>query len=1000
GTTFYGNVGSNREPRLLTFAGSAFSVGSLTGRNLAWHNEARSSFANDYLFHFNSGFLTATSSQATIMRLYSNFSPTSGNAALKGLEIAPLINQTGSANGNIIGLHVNPNISSIGGTFYAAIFGGGNVGIGSTAPAYELDVTGTIRSTDLVRVGSSFTGTTATLADFRGAADADFLQVARETATSRGVKLYAGGKIDASSIEISGAAYTFAHSQSGNAINGNRLFYSISGGWAPTSGTGNWDQLRLTPVINTTGTYSGIVRGVYYNPTLTSTTGASHRAIETVSGDVIFGSSSGNVGIATTAPSNPLHVSATSDPIKLEGLQNDASIDTVVTVDTDGVLHKTAIGDLSDGDWTVDADTLYSAVDSTVVIKDGNVGIGTTEPSEKLNIIDNVLAQNSDNTNTVEIHTSDTNSAHLDIQSEGTTSSAQALNIQNGSSDILLRITDDGRITSTYGVTGINIRPGGVNDGSVSIGGFGQSNNTGATSVGPSTSATGIRALALGNETNATGSEASSVGRYVQTSGSASHSFGGYMSNGFSASTMIGKGRGASSTYLMRSYKGNNVSLGFQMQNPSLYVYGTDAFINSYTASGTTITVANTGLLREGDVLAMIDAAGVNWRTVTSIVNGTDFTIDASLSNPTGSLYYTSQGFFDLEDGLQNKLISVNRERDITFHTYGDTAYTGTVATLLAADDDGNIIETTISALNDGDWTTSGNDIYSANSGNVGIGNTVPTSKLFIQENSSVEPGLTVRNNGISANGNYGVIRARTAAANAAGLQMNTDAPANVNNTIGINFNSSSSAGTSVVGTGIYHITSSIADNAITSGISFRTQDAYDWTTSPNSNLGRTEAMRILGSNVGIGTTNPNNRLHVSATSDPIRLEGLQNDASIDTVITVDTDGVLHKTAATDIPASNSNFTSVAANYTALTTDEVIFVDASSGDVTITLPTASGNTGKKYRIKKFEASANNVIIDGDGTETIDGATDQTTNTPWAGWIIVSNGTNWGIIGRF
>lgn len=78
---------------------------------------------------------------------------------------------------------------------------------------------------------------------------------------------------------------------------------------AQSSGTTNVDALRINPTINNTGTYSGVYRGIYYNPTITSLTGTTHRAIETVSGDVIFGSTSGNVGIGTVSPSERLHVS-------------------------------------------------------------------------------------------------------------------------------------------------------------------------------------------------------------------------------------------------------------------------------------------------------------------------------------------------------------------------------------------------------------------------------------------------------------------------------------------------------------------------------------------------------------------------------------------------------------------------------------------------------------------------------------------------------------------
>lgn len=72
---------------------------------------------------------------------------------------------------------------------------------------------------------------------------------------------------------------------------------NINGLPALSSGTTTLDALRINPSINNTGTYSGIVRGIYYNPTLTSLVGTTHRAIETTTGDVIFNSTSGNLAI-------------------------------------------------------------------------------------------------------------------------------------------------------------------------------------------------------------------------------------------------------------------------------------------------------------------------------------------------------------------------------------------------------------------------------------------------------------------------------------------------------------------------------------------------------------------------------------------------------------------------------------------------------------------------------------------------------------------------------
>jgi hypothetical protein len=71
--------------------------------------------------------------------------------------------------------------------------------------------------------------------------------------------------------------------------------------FAPSSGTASYTQVELRPTFNTTSTYSGIGRGLYYNPILTSVVGLTHRAIETTTGSVIFNSTSGNVAIGGTS---------------------------------------------------------------------------------------------------------------------------------------------------------------------------------------------------------------------------------------------------------------------------------------------------------------------------------------------------------------------------------------------------------------------------------------------------------------------------------------------------------------------------------------------------------------------------------------------------------------------------------------------------------------------------------------------------------------------------
>jgi len=74
---------------------------------------------------------------------------------------------------------------------------------------------------------------------------------------------------------------------------------TFSPSFAASSGTTATNSLIVSPTINNTGTYSGIARGLYYAPTLTSITGTTHRAWENTTGDVYLCSTSGNVGIGT-----------------------------------------------------------------------------------------------------------------------------------------------------------------------------------------------------------------------------------------------------------------------------------------------------------------------------------------------------------------------------------------------------------------------------------------------------------------------------------------------------------------------------------------------------------------------------------------------------------------------------------------------------------------------------------------------------------------------------
>jgi hypothetical protein len=83
--------------------------------------------------------------------------------------------------------------------------------------------------------------------------------------------------------------------------------------------------------------------------------------------------------------------------------------------------------------------------------------------------------------------------------------------------------------------------------------------------------------------------------------------------------------------------------------------------------------------------------------------------------------------------------------------------------------------------------------------------------------------------------------------------------------------------------------------------------------------------------------------------------------------------------------------------YTALSSDHVLLVTTGASDYTINLLTAVGIKGKPYKIKKVDSGAGTVIIDGYGTETIDGALTFVLSHQNDFVDIVSDDTNWKIV---
>ncbi len=87
------------------------------------------------------------------------------------------------------------------------------------------------------------------------------------------------------------------------------------------------------------------------------------------------------------------------------------------------------------------------------------------------------------------------------------------------------------------------------------------------------------------------------------------------------------------------------------------------------------------------------------------------------------------------------------------------------------------------------------------------------------------------------------------------------------------------------------------------------------------------------------------------------------------------------------------------ANYVILATDEVVTMDATGGNRTLTLPTAVGYSGKPFTLKKIDASVNTVQVLTTSAQTIDGnaSGDLYLRLRYDTLRLVSDGANWLIV---
>ncbi len=182
-------------------------------------------------------------------------------------------------------------------------------------------------------------------------------------------------------------------------------------------------------------------------------------------------------------------------------------------------------------------------------------------------------------------------------------------------------------------------------------------------------------------------------------------------------------------------------------------------------------------------------------------------------------------------------------------------------------------------------------------------------------------------------------------------------------------------------GSRILHNNNSVASAGFTFSASRVSVSFYDSSSNPTDVL---VDMPYLLSNLSTLVFGDTTRLKWSSTTSPYSTFDIRNYPTGEFIIN---NGLVVPT------------TTVSSNTTLGSSHYIVFVNASGGSRTITLPSASSLRGRQYIIKKIDSSSNAVIISPQSGQTIDGQSSLSLTAQNQCVVITSDGSNWYITGR-
>ncbi|MBF0504326.1 MAG: hypothetical protein HQL14_04400 [Candidatus Omnitrophica bacterium] len=273
----------------------------------------------------------------------------------------------------------------------------GNVGIGSVSPAYNLDVNGTVKATSFIGGGAQIMGVTTA---------AGWTEIGTNVYTT-GTNVGIGSTSPSHALDVQGSVYLSGNM--GIGVTNPAAKLNVVGGIQSGSIFGNTSYNAFFNEKVGTGSvvawaFDVVNNGVSYNNNLVmdrGTVGIGIAPSSTGYPDTLnvggTGYFSGNVGIGTSAPSAQLQVGS-GNPAFFTSIPSSEFIQNDLEVDGTAYLVDATIGNLTvtSGITLTTGSALFNTLTVTgptyLATTNGNVGIGTVLPAQKLDVIGSVKA--------------------------------------------------------------------------------------------------------------------------------------------------------------------------------------------------------------------------------------------------------------------------------------------------------------------------------------------------------------------------------------------------------------------------------------------------------------------------------------------------------------------------------------------------------------------------------------------------------------------------------